>query len=282
MEIITYYPGSMGEILQGKLQGMDVLLSCPINLFTKVRVFECNDAIKKYDYKKSNVFMKNILEAWDYKNYYDNLDIDIISNIPIGKGFASSTADLCGVYHSLLKLFKKDFNEQELIRECIKIEPTDSIVFNKLTIFDYKNGIYSKTLGSYKLFYILVFEGNNMVSTIEFNKQVKEPLETVDNLLELVLKGINEDIKYIGEAATESIIKNFKRLSYNIFSEVNRIREKTGGLGIIGAHSGNALGIIYDDERLLNAALKSDCFIKGYKSYGIRTLESIQLWDNNF
>lgn len=276
MQEITYYPGSMGEILQGNIQGIDVLLSCPVNLFTKVRMYECNAPIKRYNYRKSNDFLVNLLNIWDYKNVNANLDFEIISEIPIGKGFASSTADLCAVYHCLLKLFKKQFNQQELIDECIKIEPTDSIIFDKLTVFDYKRGLYSKVLGEYKFFYVLVFEGSSTVDTIEFNKNVKAPLEAVDNILKVIIKG-NSDIKYIAKAATESILKNGKRLSYDIFEEVDRIRKTSGGLGIIGAHSGNALGIIYEDKDIFEKALKSGYTVKGYKSYGIKTLDSVKV-----
>ena len=40
MQAISVYPGSCGELLQGCNNGVPMLISCPINLFTRVKVFE--------------------------------------------------------------------------------------------------------------------------------------------------------------------------------------------------------------------------------------------------
>ncbi|MCY6372162.1 kinase [Clostridium ganghwense] len=274
MEVVTYYPGSIGEILQGNLNGKDVLLSCPINLFTKVKVFECN-RIKRGLHSKSFRLLENLLNKWNLEEYINNLDINIESNIPRGKGFASSTADLCGTYYSLIKLFNREFDEDELVRECIKIEPTDSIIFNKMTIFDYKNGTFKECIGDYLEFYLLVFEGQNIVNTVEFNKKVSVPLSSIDDIIEDLKEGIRQkDIKKIAEVSTESIIRNQNRLKYDILWDIIRLKDITGGLGIVGAHSGDLMAVIYDDLEKAQRALNKTKSSKGYKRY---ILKSVQL-----
>jgi L-threonine kinase len=276
MEGLTYYPGSFGEIVQGNINGKDLLLSCPVNLFTKVRVFETKEKILKCNHRKSREFMKNILRLWGYEVYLERFDLEISSVIPTGKGYASSTADLCGVYHSLIKIFNKQFNQEELIAQCIKIEPTDSIIFNSMTLFDYKNGEYNKKLGEYFEFYILVFEGSKIVDTVEFNRLILPPLKDLSGLKTLLESSIeNQDVKKLAGVSTVSITENMHRINYLILDEVLRIKDETGGLGILGAHSGDALGIIYYDYKDLNYAMRYMKEVTNYVHYPLKTLRSI-------
>lgn len=278
MEFTVSYPGSFGEVLQGRINKKDLLLSCPVDIYTKVRVFECINSEKKFDNKKSATFLRNVLRLWDYEAHYKNLDIEINSQIPYGKGLASSTADLCAVYYCLLKLFNKEFNEQELIEECIKIEPTDSIIFKKMTLFDYKSGLYKKPMGDYLNYNILAFEGNKVVDTVEFNNKNLIPLSDVDDLLPILSEAIKEkNLEKLAYVSTESIVRNQKRLYYEFLQEVVNIKNKTAGLGIIGAHSGSVLGIIYEDSASLNYALKLGGKLNMCKTYSVKTLSKIDI-----
>lgn len=276
MEASACYPGSLGELIQGNLRGKDILISCPINLYTNVKVFESNHPESKYKNKKTAKFLKNILKRWDFDKYNNTLDINIFSQIPTGKGFASSTADLCALYKALLKLFKRKYNQQELIEECIAIEPTDSIIFKEMTLFDYKYGSFYENIGSYVEFNLLVFEGTTMVDTIEFNKKLLPPHKDIGDLLPILKNGILErDIKKIGAAATESIKRNQHRLRYDFLEDILNISSKNGGLGVVGAHSGNCIGIIFDDiEKMKN--LKEYNNLKNmFKIYALKTIEMI-------
>lgn len=278
MEFTVNYPGSFGEVLQGRINSKDLLLSCPVNVYTRVKVFESNNAEKKFNNQKSVAFLKNVLKLWDYEAHYKNFDIEINSQIPYGKGLASSTADLCGVYYCLLKLFNKEFNEEELVEQCIKIEPTDSIIFKKMTLFDYKKGLYKKTMGDYVNYNILAFEGNKVVDTVEFNNRNLPSLSDVDDLLPILEEAIKEkNLEKLAYVSTESIVRNQKRLQYEFLQEVINIKNKTAGLGIIGAHSGSVLGIIYEDSVSLNYALKLGEKLDMCKMYPVKTLSKIDI-----
>lgn len=278
MEFTINYPGSFGEILQGKVNNKDLLLSCPVNIYTQVKVFECNSIHKKYNNKKSADFLRNILELWGYGHHDNTIDIEINSKIPYGKGLASSTADLCGVYYCLLKMFSREFNEPELIEQCIKIEPTDSIIFKEMTLFDYKKGLYKKQMGEYIPYNILAFEGNQVVDTVEFNRKNIPELSNVDDLIPILEESIKEkNLKKLAYVSTESIIRNQKRLYYDFLEQIIDIKDKTHGLGIMGAHSGNVLGIIYEDEEKLNYAKELTQNVTNCKVYSVSTLSSIEI-----
>jgi L-threonine kinase len=284
MEKVTYYPGSVGEIIQGKAKNMDLLLSCPVNLFTCVRIYETKNIVNKFKYPKANRIFSKLLERWDYKSFVNQLDFEITSDIPIGKGFASSTADLCAVYYGLIKLLDRKKDAEELIEECIKIEPTDSIVFDKLTLFDYKYGKYHEVLGNYMEYYLLVYEGNKCVDTLAFNALEHPPLYSIDEPLELVREAVeNNDLSKLGEASTMSILNNQHRLYYDSIDEVIRIKEITGGLGILGGHSGDVLSIIYEDYEKLNYAhRKYKNSLEGYRCYTLKSLRSVEVEYENY
>lgn len=273
MEGRAYHPGSCGEIIQGKVDETDILISCPVNLFTNVRVFESKSPAKRFKYEKSSALLGNILKRWGFGELNSSFDIEIESSIPLRKGFASSTADMCAVYICLLELFNRNYDLLEVIDEFTRIEPTDSIIFREMAMFDYKGGRLQKKLGEYLKFYILAFEGQRVVDTIAFNKSTIPSLEDVSDLLTKVKEGISSnDISKIAEASTASIKRNLSRLPYHVINEVEALKDYTGGLGILGAHSGDILGIIYDDRERLEHALKYKDTIDGYKPHILETL----------
>lgn len=274
MKVIERYPGSVGEIIQGKYNGIDVLLSCPLNLYTEIILSDEKERDNEREYIKSYRFIDNILDKWGYRNW--KIALSINSTIPKGKGFASSTADLSAIYNGLLRLIDRKFNQEELIKHCLKIEPTDSIIFDKATIFDYKEGKVTEKVGNYFKFHVLCFIGENVVDTVEYNSKELQPLKKIDDLLgELREAFEDKDIKKLAKVSTESIIRNQHRLKYNILEEVLDINKLLGGLGIIGAHSGDMLGIIFDniDEEKMKRIKNIN--INGYEKIIVETLDSV-------
>jgi len=274
MEASTYYPGSIGELIQGNFKGRDILVSCPINLYTSIKVSESKFPYSKNKNNKTAKFLRNMLARWGYKRYDKILDIEICSQIPRGKGFASSTADLCALYNALIALFNREFNQLELAEECINIEPTDSIIFKEMTLFDYKNGTFYESIGSYIEFYVLVFEGFRIVDTVEFNKKSFQPLGNIDDLVPILKNAvIRKNIREIGSVSSESIRRNQHRLKYNSLDYILDISRKSGGVGVIGAHSGDCLGIIFENEEQARYAKEQYLFYGNYRTYILKSIK---------
>ncbi|WP_446897491.1 GHMP family kinase ATP-binding protein [Clostridium sp. LBM24168] len=279
MEITAFYPGSFGEIIQGIAEDTDILVSLPINVYSKVKLFESNKNTKTNISgwaQKSYIFMQNLLKAWNCEKYYSNLALNINSSIPKGKGMASSTADLCAVYRCMIRMFHKEYNEDELVEQCINVEPTDSIIFGRMTLFDYKTGLYRETLGDYFKFNILVFQGEGIVDTVEFNHDDSKQPIIVDDLIEPLRRAVyDRNLEQLLKVSTESILRNQSRLYYDFLEPVLKICRQAGGLGIIGAHSGNILGIVFSDVEKLKFVEKNICINK-LKIYDICTIDKIE------
>ncbi len=276
MNYVSKYPGSLGEIFQGNMKDRDLLLSFPCDIYTEVTLKEEKTKDLDKNNSKCYEFLKNTLKIWGYERFYEDFTINIKSDIPRGKGFASSTADICALYNSLLKCFNKEFSEEELITLAVSIEPTDSIIFEKATLFQYKDGKLSLELGNYMEFYVMVYEGKRLINTIDFNKRSIGSLAKLDYLEKDLVEAFNKkSLRELAKISTHSIIKNEGRLHYSILNDVIKICEDTKGLGIIGAHSGDILGVIYEDEKSLKKNLDLNIKIKDYRCYGIKTLDSI-------
>ncbi len=52
----------------------------------------------------------------------------------------------------LRSLCQRPFDQQELLQAAIRIEPTDSIIFERMTAIDYTSGATFETLGEYLCF----------------------------------------------------------------------------------------------------------------------------------
>ncbi|CDF57286.1 serine/threonine protein kinase [Thermobrachium celere] len=266
--------GSLGEVLQGNYNGVDVLCSFPVNLYTRVYLLKqdgyIDDNIKTYS------FIKEISKIWKIELNYK---VSIESNIPKMKGFASSTADILAAYLALIKEHRRQFDIDEFVKASINVEPTDSIIFSNATLFDYKTGNFRMSLGEYFKFYCICFEGKEGVDTLRFNREVKVPLERVDDLVPILKEAVKEkSTEKLSYVSTESIKRNQRRLSYTYLDDILKLCRCCDGYGIIGAHSGNMLSIIYDDRE------KRDFYLKrissNIKFYPLETLGKDELYES--
>ena len=66
-----------------------------------------------------------------------NISLKIRSKIPVGKGMASSTADIGATIGATLRLIKKELSSEEISKLASTIEPTDSIYIEKNSIFNF-------------------------------------------------------------------------------------------------------------------------------------------------
>lgn len=50
-------------------------------------------------------------------------------------------------------------------------------------MFDYKKGSFKEELGPYIKFYILVFEGNRIINTLDFNNKNLKKMSSIEDLI---------------------------------------------------------------------------------------------------
>ena len=94
MKFYGVCPASCGEFVQGILDNEEYLSSYAINLFSVATLEESNDIIYKGP-RKSRRAMELVFEKFNIPvEDTKNISLNINSQIPVGKGMASSTADI--------------------------------------------------------------------------------------------------------------------------------------------------------------------------------------------
>ncbi len=286
MRVKVICPASCGELVQGIIGDSEKLVSLPIDMYSEVTIEETKEKKGESFNRnrvKSYLALEKTLEYHDVPlDYIKNLSLNIESKIPIAKGMASSTADIAGVIIATSKLLGKRLKAEELSKLCCAIEPTDSIIFERLTLFDHINGRIIESF-DYKLnFKVMILELDSIIDTKEFRKndfdsirqQNRKNLEKSYNLFrEGCLK---EDKKLIGKAVTISSMANQNIIYKPLLEDIIEISSKNGAYGVNVAHSGTVVGILYDntmvDKSKLLEDLKTNGITKNYiKMYSVDT-----------
>ncbi|OPJ55973.1 GHMP family kinase ATP-binding protein [Alkalithermobacter paradoxus] len=255
MKYFGVCPGSCGEFVQGILGKDEYLASYAVNLYSKATIEEKKDNISKGPYKSR----KAIEEVCKYFNidirYTKNLSLKVQSNIPRGKGMASSTADIGATIKATLNYLGKNISLQQISKIATNIEPTDSILIKQVSIFNPLNGEIIKTLGFIEGMRVLVLEPDETLNTIKLRSKgdyylIKEKnKDGISEAFKLLEEGFkNKSLKLIGQASNLSSIMNQVIHQKEGLKEVMNISKEFGAYGVNVAHSGTVIGIILDKE----------------------------------
>ena len=253
MKYLGICPGSCGEFVQGMLDNNEYLVSYAIDKYSKAIIEERNDNIKLGP-KKSRMAIEEVFRYFDLDiKYTRKLSLEIISEIPIGKGMASSTADIGATIKATLSLLNEDMTQEEISKLASKIEPTDSIYMDKNCIFDPLKGEIKKVLGNVNDVNILVLEPKETLNTkaIRSHKDYKsikfKNKEAMDIAFKTLEQGFkNKDLNLIGKACTISSLANENIHKKEYLNDIIKISENYGAYGVNVAHSGTVIGIILD------------------------------------
>lgn len=257
MEVSTLCPASCGELLQGIIGDSEKLISYGIDRFTSIVIKE-----EKRIHRPANLI--KCFNAIDETLNYFNEDKKILkeiniykdSQIPIAKGMASSTADMAASVVGFCKMIDKKITEEELGKICAKIEPTDSTIFKKLTLFDHLNGRKVKSFSWSPKAKVLVLEPSHILTTqrfrkIDYNKIKMKNKNEMKKTYEIFKRACKkQEINLLGKAATYSSLLNNNILKKDKLSEIIDMAYKLSCDGVNVAHSGTVIGVIYEEKKV--------------------------------
>ena len=256
-------PASCGEFVQGILDNEEYLSSYAIDMFSIASLEEKKGDINLGS-KKSRKAIEKVFEKFNIPiEESKNISLDLKSNIPIGKGMASSTADIGATIKATLSILNKKLNDEEISLIASEIEPTDSIILYKNSIFNPINGSVKKYLSSFDNGRVIILEPKEILETkiirsnpnyLNIKLENKSIIKKSFNLLEKGLK--NNDLKLIGEACTLSSLANENIHKKPYLNEIIEISHNMNAYGVNIAHSGTVIGILIDKnmdyERIIN------------------------------
>lgn len=268
-------PASCGEFVQGFVNKEEYLSSYAIDLYSTAVVEEKLEDIILGP-RKSRKAIEMVFENFNIPiQESKNISLNINSQIPTGKGMASSTADIGATIRATLSLIEKEMTSEEISKLAARIEATDSIFIEDVNIFNPLSGEVIKYLGNLKNAKVLILEPNRTLNTKRIRSKPNY-METklknqilINEAFYLLEDGIRKnDLNLVGKACTISSLANeniHKKVGLN---EIIEISKNYGAYGVNVAHSGTVMGILLDqtmDETRLIELIRNENLHKYYK-----------------
>ncbi len=262
-------PGSCGELVQGTWGGVNFLVPCPVKLYSRASITLIPGVpltSPSPARQKALQAVARTLQALGYGHLGGELVVD--SAIPWGKGMASSTADIGASIAAAADALKVRLDPAMLLRLALTIEPTDGTLLPGITLLDHIRGRWTLALGQGIPAGILILDLGGQVDTAQFNARPDLAQKNLQNekltrqAYYLVRTGLqSRDLNLLGRGATLSAQANQSILAKAGLEEIIAFAGARGAAGVIAAHSGTVLGLIYDrtrnlglEEKLVNKA----------------------------
>ncbi|MBX7266330.1 kinase [Micromonospora sp. Llam7] len=177
------------------------------------------------------------------------------STIPEGKGLASSSADLVATARAVanaLGVHLPDSGIEDFLRE---IEPTDGVMYPEVVAFEHRAVRLRARLGMLPPLTVVGIDEGGTVDTVAFNRIPKPfPAQTraeYASLLEILTTAIAVgDLATVGRVATRSAELNQQLRPKRCLTAMLDICAEAGGVGVVVAHSGTAIGLLLPHQAL--------------------------------
>lgn len=261
MKIKVRVPGSCGELVQGTCGGVPFLVTCPVDVYSVVTVEDSKKPHFTGLGSKAQLALSRTLEYLGCDGF--PFDVNLTSELPIGKGMASSSADIAAVCVAVATACGEMITAEEISRLAAGIEPTDGIFFDGVVRINHMTGECLENLGILPRFRIIAFDCGGVVDTLSFHERTDLKELNLDNeglireALELVRDRKNPE--NIALAATKSALANQAIIYKLALGELIADVKKLGALGINIAHSGTIIGVLFapntEDEVIDRAVL---------------------------
>ncbi|RME77610.1 MAG: hypothetical protein D6784_03410 [Chloroflexi bacterium] len=254
--ITVAVPGTCGELVQGWSPEWDepVLVSCPIARYSRVQVqIEPVPGIRLPGRRQT--LPKLVRAARLFLEYAGRPDLGataaVQSDLLPGRGMASSTADIVGVMAALALGLDFPLAPEEMARLACRIEPSDSTMFPDLTLLAYRGSARCQRLGPCPPLALLLLDAGPPVDTLRFNARlnldaVRKLAPATAEAVALLTAGLRT-----GNPAEIAAAASLSAASYQVVSphplleQAVRWAGETGALGVVRAHSGSVIGLLF-------------------------------------
>lgn len=248
MSFFVRVPGSCGELAQGWIDGVRLHISCPVNRYAWAFLEGKGSMRRPLGIKTRKAL--HLAEAL-FRKAASAVPIALSSDLPVGKGMASSTADLVAAL-ALYQMTTRSCVDLDLTaRLALAVEPTDGVIFQGVTLFDHTRGSVLKPLGSPPPLDIVAIEFEEVIDTVSFNEKDQRRLAraqtgTILKAFQLVEEGLRErSLQKIGEGVTLSALAHQNFLRKPELEKILRFTFGIGGVGVNVAHSGSMIGMLF-------------------------------------
>lgn len=248
--------GTFGELLQGALAtpAEDFLVTLPIARRSTARVTLFPDVAEVFVdpvHKQKSALVARSVLRWCGARFGGTLEIT--SDLPEGKGMASSSADLVATVRAVGAALGRLVSPRETELLLRGVEPTDGVMYDGIVAFHHRKVALCRMLGAPPALTVVGVDEGGQIDTVDFN--VSRPAITpgerreyetlLDDLSFALPRG---DLRTVGRVATRSARLNQRRCHKRLLDPMIDISRETRALGVVVAHSGTMVGVLVSRE----------------------------------
>ena len=235
MKLTVKVCGSCGEFVQGFFHGSPMLITCPIEKFSTVTISDEFCGVEGLG-EKSLLMLKKF-------NLPKSFGIKLESELPRGKGMASSSADLAAVAKAVALSLQKNISAEKISEMAASIEPTDGIFFSGVVAMNPVTGEFLKNISVPEKFNIAIFDYGGEVDTLKFNRRSNFQISKLEDILNF-------------ELVEKSALANQEILYKKSLAEIISFAKNLGAVTVNVAHSGTVIGIFFhNDDKNIDAKI---------------------------
>ncbi len=248
--------GTFGELLQGVIadRQQEFLVTLPISRYSTARFTVLPGSREIRVFPSNKVKSRRLAEELvDILGGDSGGSLSVQSELPVGKGCASSSADMVATARAIQSALGSSVSRASLARVMSGIEPSDGVMYPGIVSFYHREGVLRRFLGRLPSLTIVGFDEGGQVDTVEFNMRSKPFGRARQTEYENMLIGIERavargDLRSLGRISTRSAVLNQEILPKTHLDLLLDMRQRYGALGVVVAHSGTHLGLLLGSD----------------------------------
>lgn len=248
-------PGSCGELVQGTLDDVHFHITCPVDLYATVQVKLVPGSGRVHGAQDCPKARRAAAIALSRFGSNSDAVLSVVSELPRGKGMASSTADVVATVSGIFAAFGSDVPPNTVADIALQVEPSDGLMYPGIALFDHRNGKARRVIGRAPPMHVLVLDFGGIIDTVAFNLTDRTAeLQRLESrwrkAAALVENGIKSgSAEMVGEGATISSLAHQAILPKPQLDAVMQFGRELRSVGVNVAHSGSVLGLLFDGDR---------------------------------
>lgn len=243
-----FSPGTFGELVFGALDNTSFLITLPIPWGTRATFVHSPgpslDVWPSHRHKARRA-VEELLGQWG-KPIGGQLVIQ--SSLPVGKGLASSSADIVAACRACAAFFGRKLTSADIALISASIEPTDGIMFPGVVAFDPIRGLLLERLGAAPPAMIVGVLGHGRINTENHHRRLEPYTLAHQSRLREALQAAREgvrskNVRMLGQAGKISAAVEYERSGDESIARLLAVGDREDA-GVIIGHSGTVRGLL--------------------------------------
>ncbi|MEU8706286.1 kinase [Streptomyces sp. NPDC048565] len=244
--------GTFGELLQGVLpDGTAFLVTLPISLGSRARFrYDRHGPLHVYPaHKTKSLGLARSMLDTHGAGGGGTLLLD--SDLLVGKGLASSSADLVATARGVGAVLGIDTSPGAVEDWLRPVEPTDGVMHPGIVVFEHRAVRLRAHLGALPPVTVVAVDEGGRLDTVAHNRRPRHVPSALRHEYAWLVSELADavraaDLRAVGAVTTRSAVLNQRRLPKRNLEAMTAIAERVGAPGVVCTHSGTMLGLLLD------------------------------------